>query len=234
MKTLLLAFFALTGTAALSQQTINVDKMDNLPMNSFYTIGGSPVLTARFVRLVSGTPYFSENWMKVVAISPKGERYRSPKAKLDLFENQLYFLNNEEQEFTVTIPLKEIILTDTVTGSSYRFMHASALPFSAGIKKGWYQVLAEGKAPLYKRYNKALSENKPYGASTAEQTITTTEEVLLAHNNALHSVKKPKDVTAILSDKKAALETFLQTEAAKKSTQTEKIVALVAHYNSLQ
>ncbi|RYZ62285.1 MAG: hypothetical protein EOO14_02715 [Chitinophagaceae bacterium] len=234
MKTLLIVFFALTGTAALSQQTIDVDKMDNLPMNSFYTIGGSPVLTARFVRLVSGSPYFSEKWMKVVALSPKGERYRSPKAKLDLFENQLYFLNNEEQEFTVTIPLKEIILTDTVTGSSYRFVQSSALPFSAGIKKGWYQVLAEGKAPLYKRYNKVLSENKPYGASTAEQTINTSEEVLLGYNNALHSIKRPKDVATILSDKKAALETYLQTEAAKKITQTDKIVSLVTYYNSLQ
>lgn len=233
MRTLLTAFFTFTSACAFSQQVVNVDKTDVIPLNSFYTVGGSPVSNTRFVRLVNGTPYFRENWMNVVAISEKGERYRGPKAKLDLFENQLLFLNDNEKEFAVTIPLKEITLTDTVTDFSYRFVHSSALPSSTRIKKGWYQVLAEGKASLYKRYNKVLSENKPYGSATEEQTITTTEEVWLVYNNTLYSIKKPKDVADILSAKKAELERYLQTEAAKKGSNADKAAALVAYYNSL-
>ena len=234
MKTLLTAFFAFVTVSAFSQQVINVDKTDVIPLNSFFTVSGSPVVNVRFVRLVDGTPYFSEKWMNAVAISEKGERYRSPQARLDLFDNQLLFLNDNEREFICTIPLKELTLTDTVTKFSYHFVHASGLPFSAGSKKGWFQELVKGKVPLYKQFIKIVNENKPYGSSVAEQTIITAEEFLIGYNNALHIAKKPKDVPAILSDKKEELERYLQTEAGKKGSNTEKIMALVAHYNSLQ
>ena len=232
MKTLLTAFLIFSASSAFTQQVINVDKTDNIPLNSFFTVSGSPVVTARFVRLVAGTPYFSENWMKGVALSANGDRYRSPKVRLDLLDHQLYFLNDKEQEFVCTTPMKELTLTDTVSGTSYQFVHASAMPFSV-TKKGWYQVLEKGKVPLYRHFTKILNENMPYGSSVSEQKITTSEDFLLGYNGVLHSTKKPKDVPAILSDKKAELEKYLATDVLKKGTNAEKMAALVAYYSSL-
>ncbi len=60
MKALLTALFVAVTASAFAQQVIDVDKADNIPLNSFYTVSGSPVVTARFVRLVNGTPYFNE------------------------------------------------------------------------------------------------------------------------------------------------------------------------------
>ena len=209
-----------------------MDKTDNIPLNSFFTVSGSPVVTARFVRLVEGTPYFSEKWMNGIAISEKNERYRSPRVKLDLTDNQLYFLNDQEQEFVCTMPLKELTLTDTVSGLSYHFVHAATIGIAA-VKNGWYEQLSKGKASLYRYFKKTLSENKPYGSSVAEQKITTSEALLLAYNGALHSVKKPKDIPAILSDKKAELENYLQSDAMKKGNNMEKMATLVTYYNTL-
>lgn len=234
MKPLLTALFAFASTCAFSQQVIDVDKMEVIPLNSFYTVSGSPVLNTRFVRLVEGTPYFSEKWMNVVAISEKGEHYRGPQARLDLFDNQLLFLNDNNREFICTIPLKEMTLTDTTTGNAYRFVQASQLPFAAVSKKGWYMELVNDKVPLYKQFTKVVSENKPYGSSVAEQKINTTELFLIGYYNALHPVKKPKDVPGILADRKKELEAYLQTEAGQKGSNTDKIIALVTYYNSLQ
>ncbi|HEY1021345.1 MAG TPA: hypothetical protein VGE06_03490 [Flavisolibacter sp.] len=234
MKILLPVILAFAATNTFSQQVIDVDKMDVIPMNSFYTVSGSPVVNTRFVRLVEGTPYFSDKWMKVVAIAESGERYRSPRARLDLFDNQLLFLNDYEKEFTCTIPLKEITLTDSLTGVSYHFVSAPALPFSANSNRGWCLELVKGKASLYKQFTKAVSENKPYGSSVAEQTIRTAEVFLIGYNNVLYSAKKPKDVPGILADRKKDLEAYLQTEAAKKGSNTDTITALVTYYNSLQ
>ncbi|MBB1283276.1 hypothetical protein HRH25_02745 [Flavisolibacter sp. BT320] len=234
MKALLTALLLVSVTSASAQQVVNVDKMDVIPLNSFFTVSGSPVVNTRFVRLVEGTPYFSEKWMNVVAISEKGERYRSPQAKLDLFDNQLLFLNDKEKEFICTIPLKEITLTDTILGTSYHFVHASDLPFSADNKRGWYQELVKDKVPLYKQFAKVVSENKPYGSSVAEQKISTAETFLVGYNNALYSVKKPKEIPSILADKKKELEQYLQTGAGGNGSNTEKITALVTYYNSLK
>ncbi|HEV7332591.1 MAG TPA: hypothetical protein VGN63_16250 [Flavisolibacter sp.] len=232
MKTLLTALLISASAFAFSQKVINVDKMEQIPLNTFYTVSGSPVVTARFVRLVEGTPYFSNKWMNGVALADNGDRYRSPRVKLDLLDNQLYFLNNDEQEFVCTLPLKELTLTDTVSGQTYAFVHSSTLKF-APAKKGWYQKLVEGKASLYRNFNKIVNEDMPYGSSVSEQRIATTEEFFIVYKGAWHSAKKPKDVPAILSDKKKELEQYLQTEAVKKGSNTEKITALVTYYNSL-
>ncbi len=170
--------------------------------------------------------------MKGVALSANGDRYRSPKVRLDLLDNQLYFLNDKEQEFVCTTPMKEVTLTDTSSGTAYHFVHASSMPLSPG-KKGWYQVLVKGKVPLYRYFTKILNETMPYGSSVSEQKITTSEEFLIGYNGALHSTRKLKDVPAILSNKRGELEKYMDADVMKTGTTAEKMTALVTYYNSL-
>lgn len=234
MKLLLSGVLLFPVLASFAQKVVDVDKADGAPINSFYTVNGSPVTNVRFVRLTDGTPYFKDTWMNSVAISDKNIRYQNRRVKLDLFDNELHFLTDDEAELICTLPLKDLTLTDTVTGASYHFVHSVAVPLLAQAKKGWYLQLVQGKASLFQAFAKTLQEFKPYNSPVAEQKIITTEEFILAGNGAMYRFKKPKEIPELLADKKAELEAFLKTDRMKNGSNAERIAAMVSYYNSLQ
>lgn len=234
MKLLLSGVLLFPVLASFAQKVVDVDKADGAPINSFYTVNGSPVTNVRFVRLTDGTPYFKDTWMNSVAISDKNIRYQNRRVKLDLFDNELHFLTDDEAELICTLPLKDLTLTDTVTGASYHFVHSVAVPLLAQAKKGWYLQLVQGKASLFQAFAKTLQEFKPYNSPVAEQKIITTEEFILAGNGAMYRFKKPKEIPELLADKKAVLEAFLKTDRMKNGSNAERIAAMVSYYNSLQ
>src|SRR5215218_2724528 len=137
MKHFFIAVTCLLNIVSTAQKTIDVDKTTGVPQNSFYSVGGEPFVNVKFVRLISGTPYFKDEWMKGTGISGTGVIYKAGVLKLDLFDHQVHFLDASGNEMITTSPLKEVILTDTTTGKSYHFVHASlfALPTA---KHGWY------------------------------------------------------------------------------------------------
>jgi hypothetical protein len=213
---------------------IDVDKADGLPIAAFYTVNGTPFVNVKYVRLVDGSPYFSERWMKALAIADNGKRFRSSKVKFDLIDNSLHFLTETGDEFVANEAMKLITLTDTVTNVSYELVHSSAMPVLEAAKKGWYRQLVNGKVSLFQHIMKTVHESKPYNSGVAEQRITTNQEYLVVYNGAVLKAKKLKDLPALLADGKVELESFLKTEAAKKGTTEEQMAALVNYYNSLQ
>lgn len=234
MKLLLAGVLSFSVLASFAQKVVDVDKADGVPINSFYTVNGSPVTNVRFVRLTEGTPYFKDTWMNSVATGDRNVRYQNRRVKLDLFDNEVHFLTDDETELICTLPLKDLTLTDTVTGASYHFVHSSAVPLLAPAKKGWYLQLVQGKALLFQAFAKTLQESKPYNSPVAEQKIITTEEFILAANGALFRLKKPKEIPGLLADKKTELEAFLKTDQLKSGSNAEKMAAMVSYYNSLQ
>lgn len=234
MKILLTSALAVLSFSCMAQKVVDVDKSDGVPINSFYTVNGTPVTNVRFVRLTDGTPYFRDSWMKGVAISTKDARYQNPQVKLDLLDNEVHFLVNRESELICTIPLKDITLTDTISGASYHFVWSPAVPGLPSAKKGWYLQLAEGKAALYQSFNKTVQEFKPFNSPVAEQKIVTTEDYFLTFNGNLFRPKKWKEIPTVLADKKEALEAFLKTDRMKEGSNAERMAAIVSYYNSLQ
>lgn len=228
-------FFLLLSTLAFSQKDIDVDKAAGVPQNSFYTVNGTPFVNSRFVHLVDGTPYFKDAWMKALAVDANGRRYQNSMVKLDLFSNEVHFLvSGGNTELICTLPLKELSLTDTVSGASYHFVQAAVAPLLASLKSKWYLQLASGKASLFQEIRKVLQEDKPYNASTVVQNIVTSNNLYLAYNGTLVKVKKPQDAVAVLADKKSELEAFLKAGQQTGDTPAERLAALVAYYNSLQ
>lgn len=233
MKTLFACCLLLFSALGFSQKTIDVDKVDGIPANSLYAVGGEPFVNVRFVRLVSGTPYFKEEWMKGIALSDKNTGYQNRKVRLDLFDNELHYLDKNNQEMICTLSLKDITLIDTIAGNSYHFIHSSMLP-ELPVAKKWYLQLVKGKASLYEAFAKSVQESMPYNASTAEQSIITTEEFYIVVNGTLLRPKKPKDLPAMLADKKAELESFLKNDELKNGTIAERMTVIIKYYNSLQ
>ena len=85
---------------------------------------------------------------------------------------------------------------------------------------------------FYKKIKKTLSESKPFNSATTEQTINTTNQYLLVFNHFLTVVKKPKDIPAILTDKKAELDQYIGNNKLSGKTEAD-FSSVIAYYNSL-
>lgn len=228
MRMVLLLFCFSICLGGKAQRTIDVSKPEgSLPHGAFYSVGGTPFMNAKFVRLIDGTPYFREEWMKGTLTTPSGQEFKDLSIKLDLFDNEIHYIDSNGQEMIVTIPIQEVAVRDALM-KTYTFVQFT----DAETKKPeWLQRLATGKASLYKKFSKSLSENKPYGSATTEQEIKTTEIYLVHYNQAMLQIKKLKDAPAVLANKKAALEEWLRTE--RGFSMDDRFIALINYYNTL-
>ena len=230
---LILIFLGFLKLAA-AQKVIDVNKQDVTVGNDiFYTVGGAPFVNAKFVSLVEGTPYFKDEWLKAKITMPAGKEYKDISVKIDLFDNELHYLDNKNAEYIATSPVKEVAISDAL-GNSYRFFHTDFITQpTANQKKGWVLLLAPGTASLYKSFTKVVSESKPYGSATTEQRMRTNESYLVLYNNSLMEIKKIKDAPSVLANKQKELEEFLKSKDDKKLSMDERFKALIDYYNSL-
>jgi len=233
MKTILLLLLFSTALLANAQKAIDVTSGDVNATNFFLAVNGEPVLLTKFTKLVEGSPYFKDDWWNGTIVLANGKEYKNIKTKVDLLDGDLRYLDEKGKERIATKNIKEATLFDSVRNLRYHFIHSSSLPAITGDKQGWYQSLHAGQASLYKYFKKFISENKPYGSATTEQSIRTTEHYLVMYNNALLEIKKIKDAPQVLSNKKAEIEDYLKNKDNKNLSMDDRMAALIAYYNSL-
>ncbi len=233
MRSLFLFICVVAAGNLFGQKTINVDENQSpLGPTSYFTAGGTPFANDRYVRIIQGTPYFSQHWMDGFVIATSGTAYKNLRIRLDMLANEVHYLDEKSRELIATIPVKEIILTDSL-GTNYRLIHSDHMTEGSELKKGWYQWLYSGKVPLYKYYKKLLSESTPYGSSIVEQRIHTSEIFVVNYNGAYTEVKKLKDLPSALWDKKKQIEEFLKTKDNKNGSMEDRFLAVIEHYHSL-
>lgn len=233
MRIILLILSLSLALAGSSQRVVNVDKNDFKTVSGslFYTINGEPVSTVKYIRLVEGTPFFQDSWMRSIIILKSGERVSNLPAKLELVENDVYFKNSRGEEMVPTQPVMELVLMNKAEDSLFRFVHSDFFGNATQVKKGWYQWLASGKASLYKFYDKELFAQKPYGSATEEQRIVTKEHYFLFHNDVLVRIKSLKALPELLG-KKQELEQHLKNQGRAASLD-DQMSDLIVYYNSL-
>jgi hypothetical protein len=215
-----------------AQKTVDVTKGDTRPgTNAFIVVSGSPFINEKYVSLVEGSPYFREEWMKGVLIGQNGQEYKDLSLKLDLFDDKIHYKDAKGVELVATTPIKEVVLTDAM-GNSYKFIHGSSLP-PDDLKQTWLLLLSQGSVPLYKYFDKRISEYRPYNSATTEQRIKTTEKYCVVDKGTVKEIKKLKDVPSVLSDKKTELEDFLKNKDDKNARMDDRFRALIAYYNQL-
>jgi len=233
MKALFACLLHLIGLLSFSQRTIDVDKQDGKTVNSnnFFIVNGEPFVNVKFTRLVDGSPYFKDEWMKGVASADSFMTY-SGILKLDLLDNQIHFLDKNGNEMVTNTRLKKLVLIDTITKKSFTFSHSSAIN-STDIKAGWYQLIAEApSATLYKQEMKILQEIKPYNSATYEQSIRTSNNYFLFTGEKFSYIKKIRDLPDLLQDKKAELAKYISDNKLNGKTDND-YVNVIAYYKSL-
>ena len=215
-----------------AQQVIDLSRTDQQVNVFMQSVGGEPVmLNVKVMRTVEGTPFFRDDWMNCSILMPSGNQYTNVMAKLDLQENDLYYLDKAKKEYIAQSEIREIAFTDAF-GRKYRFVHSRYID-ATNLKEGWYQWLTDGKASLYKYYDKIASRTKPYGSATEEQTIRTKERYFVVHNKSAVELKKFKDAPDALGNKKEELKNFVSTKGGEIDSADEKYIALINFYNSI-
>jgi hypothetical protein len=115
--TIKLFVFLLFPLAGFAQKTINVDKeiIDPVKNGFFYTVAGVPFSLYKYAKIVSGSPFFKEEWMSGTATLANGTRARCDRMKLDLMSGEIIYKDSTGTELIATSPITRITLADPVT-----------------------------------------------------------------------------------------------------------------------
>ena len=214
-------------------QTIDVDKNDKrLAAISNLSASGTPYINAKFVRVVSGSPFFNEQMMRGILISRDNTEYRNIIIRLNLLESQVNFLNNKQEELIVGTPLREVTLLDTITQKNYHFIFSDHIESTDKVEKGFYQILQKGKAGLYAQHKKVLKETRAYNSATYEQNIETYVTYYLLLGGQWKKINKMKDLPALLIDKKTEVQEYINSKRLSGYKQ-EEVESVINYYNSL-
>jgi hypothetical protein len=233
MKFLFFILFAgclQTTRAQLRMIDVKNNKLTLIGLNN--AIGGNPAGN-KYAAVVEGSAYFDEVWMKGSLVTSDGTEYQNLLLRLDLVASVVEYKNEKGEHYIATAPIKFLTLTDSVTNRSSYFIHSSAILTRGVIANGWYQLLAEGKAELYKYVTRIITETTAFG-STTEQRIVSTNQYYLLLDSSFSRVKKLKDLTNnLLSDKKELLSAFIDSRKLSGKNESD-FSAVVAYYNGVR
>jgi len=186
------------------------------------------VLVNKYSKVTVGSPFFSDDWLKGKFISTDGRIYDNLSLKLDLVENDIYFLNDLSQEMILYTPVSQIILTNFVTSQSFTFIRTDKLCQSN--PKIWYQVLDSGKATLLKSQPKQVIEQKPYGSSVMEENIISNVYYYLFYNQGCYPIKTAGELWQKLNDLLPGFEEKTKVKGTGKKTE-EELIRLTGQFN---
>src|SRR5688572_30621700 len=85
----------------ISQKKVDVDKQAanaDRAVNYMYTVAGAPFVTAKFARVVEGSPFFHEQMMPGAIILSDGKECKNIKVRLNLLEAQVNYLDEKQNE----------------------------------------------------------------------------------------------------------------------------------------
>ena len=230
-----LLFFLFAGRMAgnAQQRVVDVGKEETSPLSGlFFVLGGEPYSMARYVRVVEGSAFYDDSWSLGSMVLPAGKRYDSIELKIDLLADEVHYKDKSGNPLIATTAIREIWLPDTKTQKKIHFVHSSFIGSNTAAATGWHQLLAEGKALLFKKHVKEIVEVKPYGSATNEQHINTVYRYFLLYDNVFHPLKSLSSIPNVLADKKEDLLNYNSSNKLKGKGDSDYI-SLVSYYNSL-
>lgn len=212
-----------------SQNQVNVDKVE-FSTKDFYVVGGVPVVTAQYYRVVEGTPYFVDQWMDATMKAANGQIYKVENVKLDLVTNDITFIDKDGIEKTSMSDIRSI----EFNLPEDRVVYFKKLPVSPTAKKeSWLLELYEGKdVVLFTEIIKTVVESTPYGTSTVEKRIRDSNKFYIYVNNVITPVKSLTDLPDLLPKKKKEMQSFI-SGLEKKKNAVNSFTKAIEYYNSI-
>lgn len=200
MKHILILIGSILGFHGAFTQAYDITGTSMQSSNPFL-IGSQQVNTVKYSRLVEGSPFFWDDYHLATIGTKKGEKYAGVKVKLNLTDQELYYMDDKGKELVLTSPVDYVIMNNTTIPSTVQFEFFPKA--SEGQPWGWLQLLAKGtKTMVYKKHLKTMEETTPYGSASKEQKILTNYQYYALNNGTWTRLKKMEDVAEINPEKK--------------------------------
>ena len=234
MKLLIVILLCSSTISLHAQKTVDVTEGNTSAMSpSFFSVvGGEPVVFAKFATIVEGTPYFSDEWMKGNVVINGDNQFSGVYLRLDLYNNEVHYRDPKGNELVAITPMQKLILFDSSSQLVFNFINGKYINANDHVK-GWYQLLAEGKASVFKQIKKHMGESKPYGSATIERSVRTTFQYYALYNGNFILVKKFKEIPEVLRDKKDEVTKYIGANNLSGKTDDD-YRAVFNYYNSLK
>jgi hypothetical protein len=198
-----------------------------------YNVNGEPFSVTKFAKVVEGSPFFKEEWIRGTVVTNSGIEYGNVPLRLNLLENKIHFQDDKEQEMIANTPIWEVKLTDSSSGITYSFVHSAYLGRAKNSElRCWLLILQTGHIGLYKQFYKTVSESRPYGAATTEQRIKTVARYYVLKDSEIKPAKKWQNLLDLFSDRKADIQEYINKNQLKGKSESD-FVSLVKFYNEL-
>lgn len=200
MRNILFVTSLVVALNASAQTTINVDDTSKFTNSIVYlnSANGVPFVMAKYARVVEGSAFIPET-LSPAQIFMKGnaKAMGNVSARLNIIDRDLNFYDEKKNmEMVAANDITEVRFKDPLTNNIR--IYTKSIPNCIGANPGWHEVLETGKLTLYKEIVKTISENKPYGSATTEQTILTTYRYWVQTGDACRQVKKISELTDLI------------------------------------
>jgi hypothetical protein len=184
---------------------------------------------------VEGNPFFSENWSRVNLRLTNGSVYKNIKARLNIYDNYLHFMNSKGAEMYLEAgEITRVELLDSVKTDSVRLSFVR-MTVTEGVKEVpyFYKVLADGKVMLLERLRKRIKENKYLYSGEIKRFYEQYEDYYVFANNELMFLKRKESFwQPIMTDKWTAVQDYTgRNDIGFKSL--DNIEKIVKYYNAL-
>lgn len=200
MRNIILLSGMMMAMTVNAQTTINVDDTSKFTNSIVYlnSANGVPFVMAKYARVVEGSAFIPET-LSPAQIFMKGnaKAMGNVSARLNIIDRDLNFYDDKKNmEMVANNDITEVRFKDPQTNATRIF--TKSIPNCIGANPGWHEILETGKLTLYKEIIKTISENKPYGSATTEQTILTTYRYWVQTGDACRQVKKISELIDLI------------------------------------
>jgi hypothetical protein len=240
MKTILMVLAAqwisvgLYAQSAATRSNVNVKTSGYNVMVNITDKDGKPFVPDMEVQ---GTPFFKDdNWQQVNLATANGKAFANIKAKVNLHQATLHFINGKGVEmYLEASEISRIEILDSANPKqiNYTFIKLTNTNKAGMVEHNLYQVLAEGKVKLLKLLRKKV---QVYTQEYSKEITRTFEEYESYHvfaNNELQTVKRKESFwETLLQDQWKAVQAYAGSNNLGFKSYDD-IAKLVTYYNTL-
>ena len=182
---------------------------------------------------IAGNPYLFKDWNAGVVKFNSGRVVSQFKLKFDCVRNQL-LLQFNGTSFAAESKIREFVIYPKGMKSADSMVFRRGFPaVGNGTVETFYQILAEGKVTLLRRYAKNIVEEKHHVASNVSRHFEDEENYLILRDGAITQADPNNGgLLALLNDKSDDLKKYIADEKLKMKT-PEDHAKLVKKYNEL-
>ncbi len=184
---------------------------------------------------ITGSPYFLPDYKFATIIMSDGKKYDNVKAKINLVEHEVVFMDSKGQEGYIGKGLVSLIyFYDTSNAGIKGYMFKTGLPkIDNQTNLSFYQVLNSEGWQLVKSINKTIEERGNELSGEKYKEFVTRENLYFFENGVMQKVKKDKAFfAALFVGREADFNKYVLSTKINFKDENQ-LVILLNYYNSL-